>query len=73
MDNFIKEKVAYYKLWLTLLYTTDAGLIAWFFNNYDQIGSNIKIIIVEILIFFITLFLLSINHKARNFINRIGD
>jgi hypothetical protein len=28
-SNFLKEKIAYYKFWLTFFITADASIIAW--------------------------------------------
>ena len=72
MDNFIKEKVAYYKLWLTLLYTTDAGLIAWFFNNYVKIG-NIKFLFIVLNIAFVSLLIGIFVQKIRMFLEKLSD
>ena len=70
--NFIKEKIAYYKLWLTFLVAINAGVIAWTFNNYIKINS-IRFFVVYFTILVISYAIIVINQKTRRFIDRIGD
>lgn len=70
--NFIKQKVAYYKLWLALLVAIDSGVIVWTFNNYVKIGS-IKFCLVYSVILCVSYAIIVINQKTKRLINRIGD
>ena len=70
-ENFLKEKVAYYKLWVALLYTTYVGLIAWAFNNFGEI-SGFRFILVYFVILAVSSAIIIINQKTRIFIGRIG-
>lgn len=71
MDKeFLKEKIAYYKLWITIFATLDASMIAWAYNHFKKIsGSNY--IHIGFAIFFLTCGLLVINSKARIFLNKM--
>lgn len=71
-ESYIKEKVAYYKLWLTLFVAIDSGIIAWAFNNYVKIGS-IRFFMVYFAIILVTSSIIAINQKTRRFIERMGD
>lgn len=72
MNNFLKEKIAYYKLWLILLVAIDASIIAWSFNKYVQMGS-IKFFMVYFTILCISYAIIIINQKTKRFIERIGE
>lgn len=74
MNNreFLKEKVAYYKFWLAILITIDSGLITWTYNNYYKTDiADLRVL--QIIIFAITLVILSMNQKARNFLNKMEE
>jgi hypothetical protein len=71
-DDFLKEKIGFYKLWLTFLYPTDASLIVWFYNNYAKLNT-VKFYFILIALTVITFVLLIINNKARNFLLKLGD
>lgn len=69
-DKFITTKTDFYKLWITLLVTINAGATAWFFNNFNTIGL-IKFIIVLSMIVLVDLIVLILNHKARTIIKKL--
>ena len=62
--DFLKEKIGFYKLWLTFLVTMDASTMAWFFNNADKIYI-VKVIITIAVIVALTVFILILIKKAR--------
>ena len=70
--DYLKEKIAYYKLWITILTTIDASIIAWFFKNYG-VMSGFKFISIELLILIATLMIFILNAKTKKFLERIGD
>lgn len=70
--DFLKEKIGFYKLWLTFLYPTDASLIVWFYNNYVKL-SSVKFYFILIALALITFILLIINSKARKFLTKLEE
>jgi len=71
-EKHIIEKISFYKLWLTLLVTIDAGTTAWFFNNAQKIGL-LKIIIAVFTIFLISGIVIILNWKARKMIKKLEE
>lgn len=70
--DYLKEKISFYKLWLTFFVTIDASITAWFFNNADKI-SLFKIIIVVISIVIVTVSITILTRKARKTIKNLGE
>jgi len=70
--DFLKEKIAYYKLWITILTTIDVSVIAWFFNNYNKIN-YIKFSFLWITIFTGIIATIILNKKARNYLKKLGE
>ncbi|OGH95823.1 MAG: hypothetical protein A2104_04680 [Candidatus Melainabacteria bacterium GWF2_32_7] len=68
--DFLKEKIAFYKLWLTFLVTMDASTMAWFFNNANKIHI-LKVIITIVVIVALTIFILILIKKTRKHIKLI--
>ncbi len=71
MDKIKEKKIDYLKLWLTFLVTIDVGLIAWFFNNINQIGLY-KFIICLCSIITISTFIPFIHCKIYKLIKSLG-
>lgn len=70
--NFLKEKIAYYKLWITILTTIDAGIIAWGYNNLRTL-SSLSFIFIGFVILSLTGIFLIINQKTRIFLKKMED
>ena len=70
--EFLKEKIAYYKLWIIIFATLDASMIAWIYNHAKKLSIS-NFILIGFVIFFLSCGLLVINAKARIFLNKMED
>lgn len=70
--DYLKEKIAYYKFWLTFFITADASLIAWGYNHF-KIWLPSDFIIINFTIFLLTLVILVINKKSKIFLEKLED
>lgn len=68
----IKEQIGWLKVVFALLFATDLSLIAYLFNNLE-ILNGVKIVLVLIGLFFVTLGMLYINRVAMNKIDSLED
>ena len=68
----IKEEIGWLKVVFALLFATDLSLIAYLFNNLEML-SVIKIVLVLIGLFFVTLGMLYINKVAMSKIESLED
>lgn len=68
--DFIKEKIAFYKLWLTFLVTMNASTMAWIFNNFNKIP-DLKVAIILVVIITLTISIIILTTKTRNRIKEI--
>ena len=68
--DFLKEKIAYYKLWITIFTTINAGMIAWIYKNLKTL-SVLNFVLVAFIIFLFVCSLLIINEKARIFLSKL--
>lgn len=73
MNDKIKEKINYYKLWLGILVITDIGLISWYINNYKAVdrwmlyGSITVITFLSISSFIIHIIITKNINKIKNY------
>ncbi len=68
----IKEQIGWLKVVFALLFATDLSLIAYLFNNLEMLN-GVKIVLVLIGLFFVTLGMLYINRVAMNKIDSLED
>ncbi len=68
----IKEQIGWLKVVFALLFATDLSLIAYLFNNLERLNS-IKIVLVIIGLFFVTLAMLYVNKVAMHKIDSLED
>ena len=68
----IKEQIGWLKVVFALLFATDLSLIAYLFNNLELLN-GVKIVLVLIGLFFVTLGMLYINRVAMNKIDSLED
>ena len=68
----IKEQIGWLKVVFALLFATDLSLIAYLFNNLERLD-GIKIILVLIGLFFVTLAMLYVNKVAMHKIDSLED
>ena len=68
----IKEQIGWLKVVFALLFATDLSLIAYLFNNLEVLN-GVKIVLVLIGLFFVTLGMLYINRVAMNKIDSLED
>lgn len=68
----IKEQIGWLKVVFALLFATDLSLIAYLFNSLERL-SGIKIILVLIGLFFVTLAMLYVNKVAMHKIDSLEE
>lgn len=68
--EFLKEKISFLKLWLTLLIAIDAGSTAWLFNNYEKIKFY-KVCSVIFVLILVTMAIIVISKKTYKLIKQI--
>ena len=68
----IKEQIGWLKVVFALLFATDLSLIAYLFNNLELLN-GVKIVLVLIGLFFVTLGMLYVNRVAMNKIDSLED
>ena len=68
----IKEQIGWLKVVFVLLFATDLSLIAYLFNNLEVLN-GIKIVLVLIGLFFVTLGMLYVNKVAMQKIDSLED
>ena len=68
----IKEQIGWLKVVFALLFATDLSLIAYLFNNLEMLN-NIKIVLVLIGLFFVTVGMLYVNKVAMQKIDSLED
>lgn len=70
MNDKIKEKINYLKLWLGLLVLTIVGSASWFINNYST--ANKMILFGDfVFIIFLFIFIVIIHIKISKNINKL--
>jgi hypothetical protein len=72
MDKYFEQKIAYYKLWITIITAMDASIIAWFFNNYCKL-SMIKYSFIWIIVLVFIIGTAVLNSKTGKLIDRLGE
>ena len=68
----IKEQIGWLKVVFALLFATDLSLIAYLFNNLEMLN-GIKIALVLIGLFFVTIGMLYVNKVAMHKIDSLED
>jgi len=68
----IKESIGWLKVVFAILVATDISLIAWLFNNYDDI-SIVKSIMSTFIMIVISIAIIVVNRKAMLKIDELED
>ena len=59
--DVLKEKIAYLKLWLSVMVVTDISLVGWLLGNYT--GANWALITGDVVAIFVISFGIYVLHK----------
>lgn len=70
MNNYLKEKISWLKLWLTFVVTIDAGCTAWFVRNLQTQIIEILYIAMFVIVFLTSLIFL-INYQIIENMNEL--
>ena len=70
--DFLKEKINYYKFWLTFIITADASIMAWGYNHF-KILTVTNFLFLFFIISGLTCAIVMINKKARIFLKKLED
>ena len=68
----LKEQIGWLKVTYGITFATDISLIAWIFNNFDNI-SLVKLNISLVSTFIITIIVFLSNKKANDKMNQLED
>lgn len=69
-ESYLKERIAYYKLWLTFLYPTAASLVVWAYHNIAKIKFA-NFILISLTVVLIIYSILRFNYKTRKFLRKL--
>ena len=70
--NYLKEKLIWLRLWLTILVTLISACFAWLINSFSK-ASKILTFSDTAFIFVLLIILFTINQKIRNYLQHMED
>ncbi len=71
-EEYYKQKVSYYRQWLTLFFAVEVGCIAWFVTNFNKAYKEFLTLDVFVILG-LTSVLVFLNLKIRDYIKRLRD